>query len=151
MFFMTTYLTLVSMIQIAVYVVSAFAFYKLAKIRCINNAWLAFIPFFSLYIIGYIGDTLKYNTAPFNRYLSDIPMAYALPIGSIIASVAGALPLIGGLASGILELLVYVGQILVYLFVFQQYAPKNKFLFTLLSIIPVVGPILILYSIREYH
>lgn len=151
MFFMTTYLTLVSMIQIAIYVVSAFAFYKLAKIRCINNAWLAFIPFFSLYIIGYIGDTLKYNTAPFNRYLSDIPMAYALPIGSIIASVAGALPLIGGLASGILELLVYVGQILVYLFVFQQYAPKNKFLFTLLSIIPVVGPILILYSIREYH
>lgn len=151
MFFMTTYLTLVSMIQIAVYVVSAFAFYKLAKIRCINNAWLAFIPFFSLYIIGYIGDTLKYNTAPFNRYLSDIPMAYALPIGSIIASVASALPLIGGLASGILELLVYVGQILVYLFVFQQYAPKNKFLFTLLSIIPVVGPILILYSIREYH
>lgn len=151
MFFMTTYLTLVSMIQIAVYVVSAFAFYKLAKIRCINNAWLAFIPFFSLYIIGYIGDTLKYNTAPFNRYLSDISMAYALPIGSIIASVAGALPMIGGLASGILELLVYVGQILVYLFVFQQYAPKNKFLFTLLSIIPVVGPILILYSIREYH
>ena len=74
--------SITNMISLAIYIVSAFAFYKLAKLRCLNNAWLAFIPFFSLYIIGYIGDTLKYNTAPFNRYLSDIPLAYALPLWS---------------------------------------------------------------------
>ena len=113
--------SITNMISLAIYIVSAFAFYKLAKLRCLNNAWLAFIPFFSLYIIGYIGDTLKYNTAPFNRYLSDIPLAYALPLLSIFSSVAYAIPLLGTLVSSLLSLLVYVGQVLVYLFVFQQY------------------------------
>ena len=89
--------SITNMISLAIYIVSAFAFYKLAKLRCLNNAWLAFIPFFSLYIIGYIGDTLKYNTAPFNH------------------------------------------------------APQNKFLFTILSLIPVVGPLLILYATRGYR
>ena len=143
--------SITNMISLAIYIVSAFAFYKLAKLRCLNNAWLAFIPFFSLYIIGYIGDTLKYNTAPFNRYLSDIPLAYALPLLSIFSSVAYAVPLLGGLVSSLLNLLVYLGQVLVYLFVFQQNAPQNKFLFTILSLIPVVGPLLILYATRGYR
>ena len=136
--------SITNMISLAIYIVSAFAFYKLAKLRCLNNAWLAFIPFFSLYII-------KYNTAPFNRYLSDIPLAYALPLLSIFSSVAYAVPLLGGLVSSLLNLLVYLGQVLVYLFVFQQYAPQNKFLFTILSLIPVVGPLLILYATRGYR
>jgi hypothetical protein len=138
-------------VQLALYLVTAFSFYKLANIRRIPNAWLAFIPFFQLYIVGYIGDTLKYNTAPFNRYLSDIPLAYALPLLSILSGVVGIFPLIGFLGSSLLSLLVFVGEVLVYLFVFEQYAPQNKFLFTVLSLIPVVGPCLILYSIRDYH
>ena len=143
--------SITNMISLAIYIVSAFAFYKLAKLRCLNNAWLAFIPFFSLYIIGYIGDTLNYNTAPLNHYLSDIPLAYALPLLSIFSPVAYAVPLLGGLVSSLLSLLVYLGQVLVYLFVFQQYAPQNKFLFTILSLIPVVGPLLILYATRGYR
>ena len=87
--------SITNMISLAIYIVSAFAFYKLAKLRCLNNAWLAFIPFFSLYIIGYIGDTLKYNTAPFNHYLSDIPLAYALPLLSIFSPVAANSPSVG--------------------------------------------------------
>lgn len=138
-------------VQLALYLVTAFSFYKLANIRRIPNAWLAFIPFFQLYVVGYIGDTLKYNTAPFNRYLSDIPLAYALPLLSILSGVVGIFPLIGFLGSSLLSLLVFVGEVLVYLFVFEQYAPQNKFLFTVLSLIPVVGPCLILYSIRDYH
>ncbi len=138
-------------VQLALYLVTAFSFYKLANIRRIPNAWLAFIPFFQLYIVGYIGDTLKYNTAPFNRYLSDIPLAYALPLLSILSGVVGVFPLIGFIGSSLMSLLVFVGEVLVYLFVFEQYAPQNKFLFTALSLIPVVGPCLILYSIRDYH
>ena len=46
---------------------------------------------------------------------------------------------------------VRIVQVLVYLFVFQQYAPQNKFLFTILSLIPVVGPLLILYATRGYR
>ena len=140
-----------SLIQLAIYVVSAFAFYKLAKIRCVPNPWLAFIPFFSLYITGYIGDTLKYNNPPFNRYLCDIPLAYGLPLLSIFSSVAWAVPMLGSLISSLISLVLYRAQVMIYLFVFHQYAPKNKFLFTLLSFIPVVGPFLILYSIRDYR
>ena len=127
-----------SLIQLAIYVVSAFAFYKLAKIRCVPNPWLAFIPFFSLYITGYIGDTLKYNNPPFNRYLCDIPLAYGLPLLSIFSSVAWAVPMLGSLISSLISLVLYLAQVMIYLFVFQQCAPKNKFLFTLRSFIPVV-------------
>ena len=151
MYGITAFWSISSIVQLAVYIVSALAFFKLAKLRCMPYPWLAFIPLFNLYVIGYIGDTLKYNTAPFNRYLSDVPLAYALPILSIVSSMAWAVPFLGGLISGILSLVVYLAQVMVYLFVFQHYEPRNKFLFTLLSLIPVVGPALILYSIREYR
>ena len=59
--------------------------------------------------------------------------------------------MIGFVGSSLLSLLVFVGQVLVYLFVFEQYVPQNKFLFTILSLIPVVGPCLILYAIRDYR
>ena len=130
--------SLVGLIDLAVYLITAFAFYRLAKLRCVNNPWLAFIPFFSLYIQGYIGDTLKYNCPPFNRYLYDLPLQYALP-------------LLGGLISLVLQLAVYVGQLLIYLFIFQYYEPEKKYLFTILSIIPVVGPLLVLYCTRRYR
>lgn len=151
MYGITAFWSISSIVQLAVYIVSALAFFKLAKLRCMPYPWLAFIPLFNLYVIGYIGDTLKYNTAPFNRYLSDVPLAYTLPILSIVSSMAWAVPFLGGLISGILSLVVYLAQVMVYLFVFQQYEPRNKFLFALLSLIPVVGPALILYSIREYR
>ena len=128
--------SLVGLIDLAVYLITAFAFYRLAKLRCVNNPWLAFIPFFSLYIQGYIGDTLKYNCPPFNRYLYDLPLQYALPLLSIFSSVA---------------YMVYVGQLLIYLFIFQYYEPEKKYLFTILSIIPVVGPLLVLYCTRRYR
>ena len=71
MYGITAFWSISSIVQLAVYIVSALAFFKLAKLRCMPYPWLAFIPLFNLYVIGYIGDTLKYNTAPFNRYLSD--------------------------------------------------------------------------------
>lgn len=151
MMFMGSFLGLWSLIQLAIYVLSAFAFYKLAKIRCIENSWMAFIPFLSLYIIGYIGDTLKYNNRTVNSYLSQVPLAYALPLGSLVASVSGVIPLIGGLFGQLIQLAIFLGQILVYFLVFDHYAEANqRVLFTALSIIPVVGPILILYTLRGY-
>lgn len=139
------------LISFAIYVVSAFAFYKLAKIRGIQYPWMAFIPFFSLYITGYIADTLKYNNRYLNQYLANIPLAYALPLISLVSSFSWSIPLLGGLLQQILALLLYAGQILTYYLVFDHYtAPDQKVLFTILSIIPVVGPLLILYSLRDY-
>ena len=136
----------------ASYLITALAFYKMAQLRNLPSPWMAFIPFLNLYIIGYIGDTLKYNTAPFNRYLADIPLAYALPLLSIGGSlVSGLIFGIGPMLGMIVNLILVVAQAVVYLFIFTQYAPKNKYLFTALSLIPLVGPCLLLYVTREYH
>ena len=143
--------SLSGLVNLAVYLLTAFAFYRLAKLRCVNYPWLAFIPFFSLYIQGYIGDTLKYNCSPFNRYLYDVPLQYVLPLLSIFSSVVYAIPMVGGLVSLVLQLVVYLGQLLIYLFIFQYYEPQKKYLFTILSIIPLVGPLLVLYCTRGYR
>ncbi len=78
-------------------------------------------------------------------------LQYALPLLSIFSSVAYMVPLLGGLISLVLQLAVYVGQLLIYLFIFQYYEPEKKYLFTILSIIPVVGPLLVLYCTRQYR
>ena len=144
-------LTLVLIFALVSYIFHSIGLYTIGKRMGKEYPWLAFIPFFSLYIQGYIGDTLKYNCPPFNRYLYDLPLQYALPLLSIFSSVAYMVPLLGGLISLVLQLAVYVGQLLIYLFIFQYYEPEKKYLFTILSIIPVVGPLLVLYCTRRYR
>ncbi|MBQ8599584.1 MAG: hypothetical protein IJ411_05660 [Oscillospiraceae bacterium] len=137
-------------LTLAVYLVSSYAFYKVAKIRMLPNAWLAFIPIFGLYITGMIGDSLKYNHYKINHYISDIPLAYALPILSLATNVLGVVPLVGGLAVSLVSLLLWAAEIMVYYFIFSLYGePKNCVLFTALSIIPVVGPLLVLYVLKD--
>lgn len=139
-----------NIISLAIYVVSAFAFYKIGKLRGIEYPWMAFVPFFSLYIIGYIGDTLKYNTPKLNKYLFNVPLSFVLPGALLVSSFSYMVPLVGGLLNMFLNLAVYVGQLLIYYMIFEHYADSNqKILFTLLSIIPVVGPLLVLYCIKD--
>lgn len=140
------------LLQIGVYLVSAFSFYKLAKVRCVDNAWFSFIPFLSLFIQGNIGDTLKYNNPAVSRYLGGVPLAYLLPVLSIVSGFTWMVPLLGGLVSDLLTLIIYLLQLVIYYMVFDQYAGRDKvLLYTLLSIIPLVGPCLILYCLRDYQ
>lgn len=143
--------SLVGLIDLAVYLLTAFAFYRLARLRCVRYPWLAFLPFFSLYIQGYIGDTLKYSCPPFNRYLYDVPLQYVLPLLSIFSSLGWVVPFVGGLVQLVLQLAIFIGQMLVYLFIYQYYEPQRKYLFTILSVIPLVGPLLVLYCTRGYR
>lgn len=136
--------------QPALYVLTALAFYHLARLRGLAYPWLAFIPFFNLYQMGSIGDTLKFNSSPFNRYLADVPLAYLLPILALVTGLLNVLPIIGGLLYFLCQVVLYLLQLLIYLFIFQQYCPQKKYLFTILSIIPLVGPILVLYTTRSY-
>ena len=141
---------LASVLTLAVYLIGAYAIFKVAKIRFIPNAWLAFIPFFNLYMNGMIIDSLKYNHYKVNRYISDIPMAYALPILSLASNVVYIIPLIGGLAGWVIGVLLWAAEMLMYYFLFHLYAePKQCIPFTLLSLIPLVGPILILYVLKD--
>ena len=139
-----------SILSLAVYLVSSYAIYKVAKIRFIPNAWLAFIPFFSLYMVGSIADSMKYNHYKINRYIGDIPLSYALPIAAIATNFLGVVPLIGGLAIWVINLALWATELLVYYFVFSLYGePKHVVPFTALSVIPLVGPCLMLYVLKD--
>ena len=139
-----------SLISLAIYLISSYAFYKVAKIRSLPNAWLAFIPFFGLYMTGLIADSMKYNHYKINRYISDIPLAYVLPIASLISGFLPLIPLIGGLATMVVEFALWAAELMVYYFVFSLNGePKMVLPFTALSIIPVVGPCLVLYVLKD--
>lgn len=142
---------LTSVLTLAVYLLGAYAIFKVAKIRFIPNAWLAFIPVFNLYMNGQIIDSLKYNHYKINHYISDIPMAYVLPILSIATNVVTMLPLIGGFAVTLISLALLVAEIVMYYFIFSLYGePERLILFTVLSaVIPLAGPILILYVLKD--
>lgn len=134
-----------SFISIAVFLVTSYAFFKLACVRMLPNAWLCFIPFFSLYMNGMIMDSLKYNHYKINQYISDIPLAYALPALALAQNFLAV-----SFITSIISLILALAEILLYYFVFSLYAePKSKILFTVLSIIPFVGPLLILYVLRD--
>lgn len=141
---------LFSLIGLAVFLLNGYAFYKISKLRFLPYPWMTFIPFLSLYMQGLIADSLKYRHYTINSYLGNIPLAYALPLVSILNNVIARLPLIGGVASLVVVLALWAAQVLVYYLIFSQYAEENQVvLFTVLSIIPVVGPALILYSVRD--
>ena len=60
------------------------------------------------------------------------------------------IPLIGGLATMVVEFALWAAELMVYYFVFSLYGePKMVLPFTALSIIPVVGPCLVLYVLKD--
>lgn len=139
-----------SLLSLAVYLLGAYALYKVARLRFLPNAWLAFIPIFNLYMIGMILDSMKYNHYKINHYLSDVPLSYVLPIAALVSNLLPVIPLIGDLAVLLISLGLWLAELLMYYFIFDLYAePKNTNLFTLLSVIPLLGPILTLYVLKD--
>ena len=131
---------IVQLIALAMYIFTSYAIYKVAKVRGFEMAWLAFIPIFSLYITGLIGDSLKYLDPKIDNVFTSLPMAYALPISSAIVFI----PIIGGL-SGLITLVL---SLTVYYLIFSFYSYESRILFTALSLIPLAAPILILISLN---
>ncbi len=139
-----------SILSLAVYLISSYAIFKLCKIRFLPNAWLAFIPIFNLYMVGQIIDSMKYNHYKINSYISDVPMAYALPIAALATNLLPMIPLLGGIAVWIVNVALWAAEILMAYFVFHLYAePKQTIPFTVLYVIPVLGPLLILYVLKD--
>lgn len=139
-----------SVLSLVVYLISSYAIYKVYKIRFIPNAWLAFIPIFNLYMVGRIIDSMKYNHYKISHYISDIPMAYALPIAALATNLLPMIPLLGSIAVWVINVALWAAEILMYYFLFSLYAePKQTIPFTALSVIPVVGPVLILYVLKD--
>lgn len=131
-------------VAMLIYLINGFAFYKIAKIRGIQYPWLAFIPMFNFYMIGVVGDSLKYTNYEINKRFERIPLALALPLGYLVINMAYV-----SLVSTIGQLLLFCLQLMIMYLVFDYYDSKNKILFTVLSIVPVVPSILILYVTRK--
>lgn len=170
---------LTSLLSLGVYLLQSYAIYRLAVVRGLPNPLFAFIPFFQLFMLGQIGDSMKHLNGRIYDVFANVPLAYALPIVSV-ASVLLRYPF-----STLADLLVSVGTLVVYYLVFYFYARKQCVLFTIIAglptlvsiltilslmpvvggafilaagilsiasvITPVVGPLLILYSIRDYR
>ncbi|MEG1869502.1 MAG: hypothetical protein RR205_01495 [Oscillospiraceae bacterium] len=165
-------------ISLAVYLLQSYAIYKVSVVRSLPNPIFAFIPFFQLFMLGQIGDSLRYKKPTIDNLLGSIPLAYALPLLSIITAIlAYPFSLLG-------SLLTSLGTIIVYYLLFSFYTPKQAILFTAISslslimvilsilsslpliggvfvviasvlsiltaLTPVVGPLLILYAVKDY-
>ncbi|GKH47469.1 MULTISPECIES: hypothetical protein [Anaerotruncus] len=170
---------LTSLLSLGVYLLQSYAIYRLAVVRGLPNPFFAFIPFFQLFMLGQIGDSMKHLNRRVYDVFASVPLAYALPIVSV-AAVLLRYPF-----STLADLLVSVGTLVVYYLVFYFYARKQCVLFTVIAglptivsilailslmpliggafiyaagilavaavVTPVVGPLLILYSIRGYR
>jgi len=115
------------------YLLLALGLFKMAKKRNIENAWIAFIPVFQVYIIGKLIEPLKLGK-------TEIPqISVILGAGAVAVIFLGWLPLIGQLIS-----LAFFALLLVSLYkLYEAYSPQNAVLFTVLSIIPGLAPILV--------
>lgn len=164
------------LLGLAVYLLESYAIYRLALVRSLPNPLYAFIPFFQLYMLGMIGDSLKYMNRQVDNLFGRIMLAYALPLISLAGWVL-RYPF-----SAATELVLSFAKLLVYYLVFSFYARRSSVLFTavcalptivmalyILSMFPlfgilfsrlgrilsdaaqlttIVGPLLILYSVR---
>ena len=131
-----------TILSIGVYLLESYAIYRLAIIRNLPNPIFAFIPFFQLFMLGQIGDSLKYLNPQVNSMFGNIPLSYALPLISIAQS------LLRYPFSGIANLVLAL-SILSVIPVFGAFFGMAGIVLGLASILtPVVGPLLILYSIR---
>ena len=131
---------LYNLLALAVYLLESYAIYRLAVIRGLPNAIFSFIPFLQLFMLGAIGDTLKYQNRSINNLLGNLPLAYALPIISVAGSIL-RYPF-----SLLAELLVSLGTVVVYYLVFFWYARKNCVLFTVIACLPVLVAVLAIFA-----
>ena len=121
------------------YFLTSYGLYKLAKNRNISLAFLAFIPFFQLYIVGLLIDQkIKIGKA-------SIPYAHLiLPIAPILISC-----LIGSGLYTISNIAFYILNAFAVYNLYQKYMRNNQVAMTLLSVLlPITYPFII-FSIRN--
>jgi len=110
---------------IVAYVLAALGLMQLAQNKGIENAWLAWIPFGNLYILGRIVETVKIGTWEIPRLEIILPL---LPIALIILSWIPLIAFLSKVAAVALTALVLYR-------LFSKYRPEQAVLYTVLSVI----------------
>ncbi len=121
------------------YIPLSLGLYRMATTCGIENPWLAWIPFANLYTVGLIIRELKFQNYEIPRPEIVLPLAFALHL------LVSRIPFIGALYGLALTLL----TLLTLFRLFTLFKKDNAMLFTLLSLIPLVGAFLIL-SVSKY-
>lgn len=121
------------------YVIGSYATMVMAQRRGIENAWLAWIPFGNMYILGLIIRDCDIGTFNVNK------LEMVLPIAMAASMVLSGVPLIGSLIS----LAVFILYIFVSVKLFKMYAPENVVLYTVLSCIGLLGIMMFIIKDRD--
>ncbi len=121
------------------YIPFSLGLYRMA-VKCgVENPWLAWIPFANLYVMGLIVRELKFQTYEVPR------PELVLPGAALLNIVISQIPFVGMVYS--LAVLLLTGLAIYRLnLIFKK---DSALLFTLLWLVPLVGPFLIL-SVSKY-
>lgn len=135
-----TYLFIIAIVGLVLYVFQSLAFHRLAKNKNIELAWLAWVPIAQNYIFGKILD----DKVPFGSKI--IPYApIILMVAPIAASLIAMIPYIGW----IFPIASYVYYCLALYRLYKLYKPESAVLFLVFSVIfPIVVPFFI-FAIRN--
>ena len=95
-----------TLIGIATYVLSAMAFYTIAKRRGLNHPWLAWIPVARVWILGSLSDQYRYVVRGENKSKRKVLLTLsivsaALCVAMVITAVAMAVQAVAGAYGGI--------------------------------------------------
>jgi len=123
-----------TLIGIVLYVIFAFAFYKITVNAGIENPWLSCIPFVQFYILAKIIKTLQISGY-------EIPnLEFVLPGATILVMVFRGVPVIGSLLA--------IANFILLLFalnkLYKIYKPDQAVLYTVLSIFSLPIPFIFL-------
>jgi hypothetical protein len=124
------FLFLFVVVGIGLYVVFAYAFYKMAINAGQENPWMAWIPILQLHIMGKMIKTLKISTY-------QIPsIELVLPAAALLAMVLNRVAVLGTLAS--------LANFILFMFalnkLYKMYKPEQATLYTILSIFALPVP-----------
>lgn len=127
-------LILLFIIGIVLYVIFAYALYKIAVKAAIENSWMAWVPILQLYILGKVINTLKI----FDHEIKKIE--FVLPVAAIIVLAFNRIPTLGSMLSLINYILVLFALNKLY----KLYSPDKAVLYTVLSIFGIPVPFIFL-------
>lgn len=131
---LTAILIFVGIIGLVLYVIYAYALYKMAVKQGVENSWIAFIPIAQNYIIGRLIKTLKVFDFEIPR------VEIVLPVASIVVLIFSQVDFLGGL----LSLANFILMLFALNKLYKLYKPENATLYTVLSIFGFPVPFIFL-------
>lgn len=122
------------------YVFTSLGLYKMAQNSQLENPWLAWLPFGNIYIIGSIVNEIDF----LGQHITNLGIIFLLcPFIVVIASgILSIIPILGWLASFVLNILFLIFGVLVLFRMFKGFVGESATLYTILTlIVPFGAPI----------